>query len=224
MYKRQNGNLGKLVFVVFLLGTQSRFCLTPVFHHPSQPKIENDKNIGFQFVILTGLVASWEGPFLFTSRTYVNTIIKPRHLHILKNIYVIFVFYFEWTTVKSWGSWFGANIIMFIEVSLALGRQLDPACLSKVRAKAFLVQTLAGKPRAGKQFGWEATEHLGWEATYVLGSTLVGKPSCWEATCWEAPIWLGSHFVGAVVWAGKPPCLGRLRVGGGCSSGKALAH
>jgi len=119
---------------------------------------------------------------------------------------------------------FGANIIMFIEVSLALGRQLDPACLSKVRAKAFLVQTLAGKPRAGKQFGWEATEHLGWEATYVLGSTLAGKPSCWEATCWEAPIWLGSHFVGAVVWAGKPPCLGRLRVGGGCSSGKALAH
>ena len=107
---------------------------------------------------------------------------------------------------------FGANIIMFIEVSLTL--QLDPACLSKVRAKAFLVQTLAGKPRAGKQFGWEATEHLGWEATYVLGSTLAGKPSCWEATCWEAPIWLGSHFVGAVVWAGKPPCLGRLRGGG----------
>lgn len=117
---------------------------------------------------------------------------------------------------------FGANIIMFIEVSLALGRQLDPACLSKVRAKAFLVQTLAGKPRAGKQFGWEATEHLGWEATYVLGSTLAGKPSCWEATCWEAPIWLGSHFVGAVVWAGKPPCLGRLRVGGVAHQAKPL--
>ena len=53
--------------------------------------------------------------------------------------------------------------------------------------------------------------------------------SGWEATCWEA-FWLGSHLLGntlagkpaagkhlgcgVVVWAGKPPCLGRLSVGG----------
>lgn len=80
---------------------------------------------------------------------------------------------------------------MFIEVSL--GRQLDPACLSKVRVKAFLVQTLAGKPRAGKRFGWEATEHLGWEAI-LLGSTLKHLFG-WEAILLGLLFGLGSHLV-----------------------------